>query len=267
MPKATEPSSTAAPAASLTSVTPPPLPSIFELGRRYRAIGDAFDRIDQATPIDDTPEDAIASKVTYLAVAQMSALSALMITLPASSLADVAAQLHAARMVTDAANDDDWPHEAQALLRQMMRVVTSALPVIAHAAGVDPAGVLCPGIKGLHEAEFPPALLGQTWPIADAPDAELIALCERLMAFEETARGLNRTIADGPGPDAAINALCEEQSAIGEKIQAIGYPTTKEGARAMARAGLATRDEAVDAPDLCDWLLLAAANYIVGVAS
>jgi hypothetical protein len=82
-----------------------------------------------------------------------------------------------------------------------------------------------------------PALAGAT-----GPDAELIALCNRLVTTERellAIYGLRKTQEDEKRSEHLLDALFTEQTAIVDRIQGMPDAATVNGLRSMARASLA----------------------------
>lgn len=102
-------------------------------------------------------------------------------------------------------------------------------------------------------------------------DAELIALCDRLVANQREERQI--CIADEWAPDrgplhAKYKALWAEYKQLRDRIYAAKEPVSLAGIQAVSRAGLvaAQRDhEGNLVPDsLCEWLLLSLALFHAG---
>jgi hypothetical protein len=103
----------------------------------------------------------------------------------------------------------------------------------------------------------PPALAG-----ADDPDAEMISLCDRLVAGEAAKTAIYATMdgTDDDALDAAMKLFRNEWRAIEARLYDIGAPRTPQGIMAMARAAVALcdiePDGSVDADYLGDWLAI-----------
>jgi hypothetical protein len=97
---------------------------------------------------------------------------------------------------------------------------------------------------------------------ADDPDAELIRLCDRLVAIEaaETAIFTTMDKDDDDARDDALDPFRKEWRAIEARLYEIGGPRTPQGMVAMARAAVAIGDiepdGSVDAAYLGDWLAI-----------
>ena len=99
------------------------------------------------------------------------------------------------------------------------------------------------------------------------PDAELIALCNRWLEFEAADADLYHTIKDDDERDLALNKLHLERDPIIDRVGEIEVPKTLEGARAMARVGLANIPRDLDGdydvetnPE--DWLFYGIAKFL-----
>jgi hypothetical protein len=104
------------------------------------------------------------------------------------------------------------------------------------------------------------------------PDAELIALCDRIVQNEAKQAGLFTTLSDDDERDAALDLLSLEWRDILTQIEQIDGPTTMAGTKAMARAALAMTPLNLDGgikvgsnPE--DWLYLCVAKFTAGSAS
>jgi hypothetical protein len=105
--------------------------------------------------------------------------------------------------------------------------------------------------------------------IAPNPDAELIALCDLFTQNEAKQASLFVTIHDDDERDAALEPLSEEWRALLDQIEQMEGPTTMAGARAMARAALATTPLDCDGDlkigcDPEDWFNVCIARFLVG---
>jgi len=70
-------------------------------------------------------------------------------------------------------------------------------------------------------------------------DAELIRLCDRLVAIEAERAAIFETVAEDE-QDRALDAATGEYDQIEARLAELGNPTTLAGMRAMARAAVAT---------------------------
>jgi hypothetical protein len=104
-----------------------------------------------------------------------------------------------------------------------------------------------------------------------SPDAELIRLCDRLVAISDEERSLYATIKDERTRNTALQPLTDEWFAIRTRLYEMDRPMTSEGARAAAMAARANADSdpsfKVMASDLGDWLALAACAYLTDTAA
>jgi len=107
------------------------------------------------------------------------------------------------------------------------------------------------------------------------PDAELIRLCNRLVAIRAEERAI--TDADEWAPDHGpykprYDALGEEWDAIDARMYDVAEPVTLAGVRAVARAALSQAprdaDGSINAPQLAEWLAFTVVEYVAreGVA-
>jgi hypothetical protein len=104
------------------------------------------------------------------------------------------------------------------------------------------------------------------------PDAGLIALCDLFTQNEAKQASLYVTTRDDDERDVALEPLTEEWRALIDQIEQIEGPTTMAGARAMARAALATTPRGCDgAPkvgcDPEDWFHICIARFLTGSAA
>jgi hypothetical protein len=143
------------------SAVAPQLPSIFNLARRSNEILEAFNEIDRAhLGADNQRAKKIFDSALSLCVTRRDALNDLILTMPAVSLADVAAQLEAACRVADGLDTGELPRSIGASVAQLRRALLSAIPVVARAAGVDMETVGDGSALDLHAYEFPSELEG-----------------------------------------------------------------------------------------------------------
>jgi hypothetical protein len=108
-------------------------------------------------------------------------------------------------------------------------------------------------------------------PKRPSPDAELIRLCDRLVAISDEERRLYATIEDEHTRNTALQPLTDEWTAIRTKLYEMDRPATSEGERSVALAAQANADSDPDhkvmASDLADWLALATCAYLTGTAA
>ena len=105
-------------------------------------------------------------------------------------------------------------------------------------------------------------------PAMASPDAELIRLCDRLSAISARENVLCSTVEDDDLRDELLKPSMEEWHRIAERLWEMGVPLTREGAAAVARAGIANTDhDLAGVPvgrDLGHHLLLSAAVFLEG---
>ena len=92
------------------------LPSILDLGRHHQTISDAWDAIDKGRTAGDDHAMEIARRGEDVWLHRDMALTDLILTIPAVTLADAAVQLQAALSVVAAEYTDEWPQEARDLI-------------------------------------------------------------------------------------------------------------------------------------------------------
>jgi hypothetical protein len=102
----------------------------------------------------------------------------------------------------------------------------------------------------------------------EQPDAELIRLCDRLVAIQaaETAIYAKMDGSDDDALDAALDPFTAEWRAIEARLYEVGGPITPQGMVAMARASLAYAskepDGSFDTTYLGDWLAINVAAFV-----
>jgi hypothetical protein len=106
---------------------------------------------------------------------------------------------------------------------------------------------------------------------AAEPDAELIALCDRLVANEQAQPGLHGTDGNEAAIDRALELLYSEWDDLLAQIQRIDGPTTFVGARAMARAALKITPRNIDGDMVASgepeqMLFVAVSRFLTGSA-
>jgi len=124
--------------------TPLPLPAVIDLGRHIAALSFECQRQEQAAL------DARGSGPAHLAAhnamdalnEQSRVLRELVTTIPARSVADAAVQLAEAFAVAENLQINvHTADEVECLAEALTRLILSALPVVAAAAGLDPAAM------------------------------------------------------------------------------------------------------------------------------
>jgi hypothetical protein len=127
---------------------PQPLPSILDLARQAGAAsGRADDLCDQSANARD-------DRVTLL-YDRSDALRDLLLTFPAKTLGDAAAQLYAGFRLAEEMEVDLPPEERRQCVIKIRRAFLSALPLVAEAAGLDLAEIQAQRIADLAAGEFP----------------------------------------------------------------------------------------------------------------
>ena len=110
------------------------------------------------------------------------------------------------------------------------------------------------------------------FPIASTkpdPDAELIRLCDLFTENEAKQRGLFVTVHDEDARDLLLEPLSIEWRGLLHQIEQMDGPTTMAGARAMARAALATCPRDINGDlevggDPEGWFHICVAQFLVG---
>jgi len=234
------------------------LPSILDLGCHYRAIADAWNQIDEAKIAGDADAADIRHCAEDLWLERYAAIVDLILTMPAVTLADAAVQLQAALAWLDGEYADEWPQEAQTLVRRLRRILVSTALVTSRAADVSPAMMGFPSLAKKHRGEFPPALLdgGRAAlqptpdpPVADTRDAGVIALCGQIVdgvTRMEALFSVRKTFDDEHRTQDQMDALFDERFEIIDQLQAAPRVQTDRGRDALVRAALAVveRDRA-----------------------
>jgi hypothetical protein len=87
---------------------------------------------------------------------------------------------------------------------------------------------------------------------APDPDAELIALCDRLVAWETKFDAIYLAIPDDGEAERMAAAMAPEYDEIKRRLYALEAPRTLAGQRAFARAALATAQRASDGGVILD---------------
>ncbi len=107
---------------------------------------------------------------------------------------------------------------------------------------------------------------------AGNPDAELVRLCDRLVAIDAERADIFRTIEDDAEKEIALQPTDVESRKIAERLYDMPDPVTSAGARAVARAAFAEAEKSLDGGlvcnDISDWLALTVVEYVAkgGVA-
>jgi hypothetical protein len=108
---------------------------------------------------------------------------------------------------------------------------------------------------------------------ATSPDAELIALCNRLVAIRQAELALTEqlpteSLVDEDEIEDALEQLDAEHRPLATLIYKHKRPTTIEGARAMARAALPHISKCADGSmvltDIGEWLSVRVAEFLSG---
>jgi hypothetical protein len=105
---------------------------------------------------------------------------------------------------------------------------------------------------------------------AAGPDAELITLCNRLVAIEAEEAVIFKTVAEEDDQDRALEPTTQEYRQIEDKLTELGNPTTHAGMRAMARASVAWAPRDLDGEitagvaGLAEWLAFGIVESLAG---
>jgi hypothetical protein len=103
------------------------------------------------------------------------------------------------------------------------------------------------------------------------PDADLIALCDRLVVIEAQRCQVLHTIKEDDAQDVALAPIDEESRQIEARVYELGDPVTPAGVAAVARAAVAEAVKNLDGTlqirDLSDWLALTVVEHMAGRAS
>jgi hypothetical protein len=152
MPKATRTPTTPRSAPASPPAAPPPLPSIIDLGRYAGAVTLNATRL-YDHPGREGPDDG---KGRDLGSDREKAVTDLILTYRAKTLADAAAQLFVGfRVVCDLENDDPEPSDLKGDVCALRRMVLSVLPIVATARGIDLAELGGDYIAEFADHEFP----------------------------------------------------------------------------------------------------------------
>ncbi|MGI4945585.1 MAG: hypothetical protein ACRYHQ_34320 [Janthinobacterium lividum] len=131
-------------ATSPASKAPLPLPAVIDLGRRIAALSAEYDRHEQAS-LDargNARAQLVAHNTMKILDEQSQVLRDLVTTIPARSMADAAVQIaEAFGIAEDLYRNVHSSVEVERLAAALTRLALSALPVIAAAAGLDPAAM------------------------------------------------------------------------------------------------------------------------------
>jgi hypothetical protein len=154
-----------------TPTTIPPLPSIFELSRHARAVDAVHDRVSADAETKDPEAERLAEEVGDLNSDRMDGVRSLILTMPAVTIADAAAQLHGALALIEEMDEDKWKPRDRKALEHIRRAVLSVIAVTTREAGVNPDTFGMPGVPGLYEAAFPAVVAeGAAFPTGDTDD-------------------------------------------------------------------------------------------------
>jgi hypothetical protein len=105
---------------------------------------------------------------------------------------------------------------------------------------------------------------------AAGPDAELITLCNRLVAIAAEEAVIFKTVAEEDDQDRALEPTIQEYRQIEDKLTELGNPTTHAGTRAMARASVAWAPRDPDGEitagvaGLAEWLAFGVVESLAG---
>jgi hypothetical protein len=108
---------------------------------------------------------------------------------------------------------------------------------------------------------------------AAGPDAELITLCNRLVAIEAEEAIIFKTVVEEDDQDRALEPTTQEYRQIENKLTELGNPTTHAGMRAMARASVAWAPRDPDGEitagvaGLAEWLAFGVVESLAGRAA
>jgi hypothetical protein len=138
--------------------TPPnPLPPILDLGRALASTEHDYRRLDDASAGRDlTTREVDAQR---LLAQREEALRSLISMAPATDLVDAAVQIGAAASIASTLADGDWTEAAtherlDEMHSAVNRIMLSALPVIAAAAGLDLAAMAWDHVDELRAGVF-----------------------------------------------------------------------------------------------------------------
>jgi hypothetical protein len=101
------------------------------------------------------------------------------------------------------------------------------------------------------------------------PEAELIRLCDLFTQNEGKQANLYVTVHDERERDLALEPLSVEWRGLLDQIERMDGPTTMAGAKAMARAAIATTPRNIDGDlevdgDPESWFLISIAQFLAG---
>ncbi len=106
------------------------------------------------------------------------------------------------------------------------------------------------------------------------PDAELIRCCDRIVQLEADARAIyavRHTLEDERRTEPALDRLYAERDRYLSAIDELPVVTTLAGARAMARASVATAEKELDGnlsyQGDAEWLAFTVAEFLAGKAA
>jgi hypothetical protein len=135
------------------------LPSIHDLARDLRAFGAAHDVLSRAAAAGDGAAKSIGDKAGALWLARWLAMVDLVLTMPATTLQDVAVQLMAALAKLDDLDDDELSPEAKMVCEQLRRALVSTSWITTQLGGVEPGLLGYTHLANIHRSEFPPAMI------------------------------------------------------------------------------------------------------------
>ncbi|WP_284946713.1 hypothetical protein [Acidisoma cladoniae] len=139
----------------------PRMPSILEMGKLIRAICDAHHRADEEeTALHNTQgtaaQSSVLTRIKELASDREDALTDLAMCLPAVSVGDAAVHIVMAKsLAEDLENNDYEDFYKYQKLRQLNRLLASAMPIVAEAAGVSVMEIGGEWMAGVKERLFP----------------------------------------------------------------------------------------------------------------
>jgi hypothetical protein len=139
----------------------PRMPSILEMGKLIRAICDAHHRADEEeTALHNTQgtaaQSSVLKRIKELASDREDALTDLAMCLPAVSVGDAAVHIVMAKsLAEDLENNDYEDFYKYQKLRQLNRLLASAMPIVAEAAGVSVMEIGGEWMAGVKERLFP----------------------------------------------------------------------------------------------------------------
>ncbi len=121
-----------------------PLPAVIDLGRHIAALSFEWQRQEQASreAQGNWPAQQAAKNAMEIIDEQSRVLRDLVTTIPARSMADAAVQIAEAFLVAENLHANVHPaDEVECLSAALTRLLLSALPLVAEAAGLDPVAM------------------------------------------------------------------------------------------------------------------------------